>query len=115
MKTNLPVNVASALCYIPFVGWIAAVVFLIIESEKTVRFNAVQSLVLALVLWLIPFVLGVTIILMVLSPVAWIVGIIVQVVLAVKTYNGEKVVLPKISDWSEKLLVKLTAATAKKA
>jgi uncharacterized membrane protein len=115
MKTNLPVNVAGALCYVPFVGWIAAIVFLIIESEKTVRYNAVQALILSLALWVIPFALGITIILAILSPLVWIAGLILEVVVAVKTYNGEKVVLPAISKWTEKVLEKMTVATAKKA
>lgn len=114
MKTNLPVNVASALCYVPFVGWIAAIVFLIIESEKTVRYNAMQALILSIALWVLPFVLGITIILAILAPLVWIAGLILQIVLAVKTYNGEKVTLPVISKWTDQLLEKLTAATAKK-
>lgn len=114
MKSNLPVNVASALCYLPFVGWIAAVVFLIIESDKNVRWHAVQSLVLSLALWVVPFVLGITIVLAILSPLVWIAGLVLQVVLAVKTYNGEKVELPVISKWTNKAIEKLNAATVKK-
>lgn len=107
-------NVASALCYIPFVGWIAAIVFLIIESEKTVRYNAVQAIILSLVLWVLPFALGITIILAILSPLVIIAGLILEVVLAVKTYNGEKVTLPVVSKWTDKVLEKLNTSTAKK-
>ncbi|OGG07251.1 hypothetical protein A2872_01440 [Candidatus Gottesmanbacteria bacterium RIFCSPHIGHO2_01_FULL_42_12] len=114
MKSNLPVNVASALCYVPFVGWIAAVVFLIIESEKTVRYNAVQALVLSLVLWVLPFALGITIVLAILSPLVMIAGLILEIVLAVKTYGGEKVTLPVVSKWTEKVLERLNSATGKK-
>ncbi len=114
MKSNLPVNVASALCYVPFVGWIAAVVFLIIESEKTVRYHAVQALILSLVLWILPFALGITIILAILSPLVMIAGLILEVVLAVKTYNGEKVTLPVVSKWTDKVLDRLNSATGKK-
>lgn len=114
MKSNLPVNVASALCYLPFVGWIAAIVFLIIESDKTVRFNAVQSLLVNVAMFLISFVLGVTVILLVLSPVVWVAGLVLNIVLAVKTYQGETVKLPVLEKWTNMVLEKLSAATAKK-
>ncbi|MEK7127745.1 MAG: hypothetical protein AAB838_03420 [Patescibacteria group bacterium] len=114
MKSNLPVNVASALCYLPFVGGIAAIVFMIIETNKDVRWHAVQSLILSVVLWVVPFALGITIVLAIVSPLVWIAGLILQIVLAVKTYQGEKVVLPVISKWTDKVLDKVTASTAKK-
>jgi hypothetical protein len=37
--TNLAPNIASALCYIPFVGWIAAIVLFIVEKNQEVRWN----------------------------------------------------------------------------
>jgi uncharacterized membrane protein len=103
MKTNLPVNVASALCYVPFVGWVAAVVFLLIESEKTVRYHAVRSLIINLVTWIFFW-----------FPPVFLAYIIGTIVLAVKAYNNEKVDLNFLDRWTEKILEKITAATAKK-
>jgi uncharacterized membrane protein len=43
-------NTAAALCYIPFVGWIAALIFLTLDPYRTnryVRFHAFQGLYLA--------------------------------------------------------------------
>jgi len=43
-------NTAAALCYIPFVGWIAALIFLALDPYRTnryVRFHAFQGLYLA--------------------------------------------------------------------
>ena len=49
--TNLSPNIASALCYVPFVGWVAAIVLLIVEKNSTVKWNAVQSLLLMATVW----------------------------------------------------------------
>ena len=108
MKTNMNPKVESALCYIPFVGWIAAIIFLIIEKTPAVRFNAAQSLVLSLGSWLLMFVMGVTIVLALLTPIVWLAVLIIDIVLAVKAYQGEKVMLPVLGAWAEMLLTKIT-------
>ncbi len=109
MKSNLDPKIESALCYVPFIGWIAAIIFLIIEKNAEVRFNAVQGLVLMVALWVLSFVMGITIILLVLSPIVWLLGIILQIVLAFKAYQGQKVVLPVIGNLSQQLLGKVAA------
>lgn len=48
-------NTAAVLCYIPAVGWIAAIIFLTLEpysKNRFVRFHAFQGLYLAVV-WLL--------------------------------------------------------------
>jgi uncharacterized membrane protein len=48
-------STASTLCYVPFVGWVAAIVFLASQKfrdEKLVRFHAFQGLYLG-VMWLL--------------------------------------------------------------
>ena len=96
---NLTPNKASALCYVPLVGWVAAVVLLLIEKHASVRWDAVQSLmisgvVVALVLVLNP----------VLSGAASVVAVVLQLVLAVKAYQGESYRLPVVADWVDKLV-----------
>ncbi len=104
MKSNLDPKVESALCYVPFIGWIAGIIFLIIEKDSEVRFNAAQGLVLMIGIWVLFFILGVTIILAILTPILWLASIILEIVLAVKAYQGQKVVLPVIGPWAQKLL-----------
>ena len=108
MTLNLPGNIASALCYIPGIGWVAGVVLLLLEKNKNVRWHACQGLILGLAMVVIAFVLGATIILAVLVPAVWVAGVIVQLVTAVKTYQGKTIRLPKIAEWADKLLVKIT-------
>lgn len=105
--TNLSENVASALCYAPFIGWIAAVVFLIVEKNSDVRWHAVQGLLLMAAMWVLGLVLGMTIILALLVPLIWVAGLILQLVLVVKTYQGQTMRLPLVSSWADKVVKKL--------
>ncbi len=107
MKSNLDPKVESALCYVPFIGWIAAIVFLVIEKNPDVRFNAAQALVLTLVVWVLMFVMGLTLVLAILTPVLGLASLVLQIVLAVKTYQGATVVLPLVGVWSKKALAAL--------
>lgn len=54
-------NISAMLTYIPFVGWIIAIVFLVIEpykSDRFVRFHAFQSLFLAVFSFVLYWVLS---------------------------------------------------------
>lgn len=106
-STSLSPNMASALCYVPFVGWVAAIVLLLIEKNPTVKWNAVQSLLLMLSVWILAMILGATVILLVISPIVWVAGLIVQLFLAVRSYQGSTVKLPLLGDWADKIIKKV--------
>jgi uncharacterized membrane protein len=100
-STGLASNVAAPLCYV--LGLITGVVFLIIEKEdRYVRFHAFQSVavfgalfVLSLVANLIP-VIG--------RPISYLVapvGLVLWVLLLVKSYQGERFKIPVAGDWAE--------------
>ncbi|OGC92453.1 hypothetical protein A3D85_00720 [Candidatus Amesbacteria bacterium RIFCSPHIGHO2_02_FULL_47_9] len=105
--TNLSPNLASALCYAPFLGWVASIVFLIVEKNSAVRWNAVQALLLTAVVWVGAIVFGATVILVFLVPLIWIAGFILQLVLTVKAYQGETIKLPVLAQWTDKILLKV--------
>ena len=107
MKSNLDPKLESALCYVPVIGWIAAIIFLIIEKDNDVRFNAVQALVLILVTWVVSFALGLTIVLAILSLPLMLAVFVLQLVLAYKVYQGQKMVLPVIGKWSQDIFAKI--------
>jgi uncharacterized membrane protein len=109
MTVNVPANIAGAVCYVPGIGWVASLVLLLLEKNKQVRWHACQGLILGLAMMVSAFVLGATIILAVLVPALWVAGVIVQLVLAVRTYQEKTVRLPKIAEWADKLLAKLAA------
>jgi uncharacterized membrane protein len=57
-RPRIASNVAALLTNIPFVGWLIAVVFLVVppfRKDKFVRFYAIQSILLA-VTWVVLFV-----------------------------------------------------------
>lgn len=116
--SGLTHNVASMLCYFPFfIGLICSIVFLVVapyNQNKTVRFNAFQSLFLHLglfVLWMVlhfivaMFALathGFGFILFGIYPLLWICIFVLFIVLMYKAYNNEKVKLPVVGDLAEK-------------
>jgi uncharacterized membrane protein len=92
--TGLEPNIAGLLCYVA--GWITGIIFLVIEKENTtVRFHAVQSIVVfgaftvaEIILQWIPFIGWV------LASLLGVAAFILWVLLMYKTYKGEKWVLP---------------------
>lgn len=106
-STNLSPNMASALCYVPVVGFVAAIVLLIIEKNPTVRWNAVQSLLLGLTVVVVDAALAMTLILALAIPLVNVAVLIISLVLAVKSYQGETVRLPWLGKWTDKIIRKV--------
>lgn len=94
----------AAMCYAPLVGWIAAIVVLIINTKKETKWHAVQGLLVMAVIWAAGWVLGSTWILALFSPLVWVAGIILGLVLVVKTNQGEKVRLPFLAPLTDKIM-----------
>jgi uncharacterized membrane protein len=105
-STGLQENIASLLCYI--LGWVTGIVFLILEPKnKTVKFHAIQSIlvfgalsVIGAFLGWIPFV-GTFFI----APLVGIVGFISWVVLMIKASQGGKWKYPIAGNYAEKWAV----------
>jgi len=95
---GLQPNVASALCYLWFVG----LIFLLIEPYKNdpeVRFNAWQSLIIWGGQLVLQIVLGIVLGIVGLGGLAGVIGLVALVaaiVAAVKAYQGGRQVLPVI-------------------
>jgi len=53
---GLAPNVAGALSYV--LGFITGVIFLIISKDKFVRFHAMQSIIVSVLLWIVDYALG---------------------------------------------------------
>lgn len=96
-------NLNATLTYVG--GWITGLIFLLIEKEdENVRFHAAQSVVIFGGLTIFTFIpiLG-----QLLSIVLWPLALILWVVLIVKTYQGEKMELPMVSDFAKNLEKKI--------
>jgi len=99
---DLEENIAGLLCYV--VGWITAIVFLILEKEnKFVRFHAFQSLLTFLPLSVLVWILGwIPFAGWVIAGLVWILTLILWLILMFKAYRGEKYKLPIVGDIAEK-------------
>jgi uncharacterized protein len=88
----------AALSYpIPIIG----IVILVSDSMKSkpfMKFHAVQSIALGVVMLVLATILSITVVLACLAPVVW----LVTLYPAWKTYQGEMVTLPVITDFIKK-------------
>jgi len=100
-STGLQPNVAGLLCYLFM--WVTGLIFLLIEKENQfVRFHAIQSIALNVVLWVL------YVILWFIPIIGWIINIflaigifILWIVCMYKAYKGEKFKLPVIGNFAE--------------
>jgi uncharacterized membrane protein len=107
--TGLEPNIAGLLCYLA--GWITGIIFLVIEKENTtVRFHAVQSIVVFGAFTILQVVIGwIPILGWIVISLAGVAALILWILLMYKTYNGEKWVLPiagKIAEQNSKPMAK---------
>lgn len=99
-------NIAGLLCYLA--GFITGIVFLIIEKEnRFVRFHAIQSIAISVVLIVVSMVLSVSLMMIpfVGAFIGWLLNVaslILWIILMVKAYNGEAYKLPVVGDFAEK-------------
>ncbi len=105
MATGLKKNTAGALAYV--LGPITGVIFLIIEKDPFVKFHAMQSIVVFVVLFVLQWVLGLTIVLLILVPIVGIISFILWLVLIYKAWQGE--------EWEVPVLGKIARNMASKA
>ncbi|MFC1710955.1 DUF4870 domain-containing protein [Patescibacteria group bacterium] len=91
-------NTKATLCYVG--AWITGLIFLLIEKkDKEVRFHAMQSLLTFAGLTILTMV---PLIGWILAPIVAVVGFILWLILIIKTYQGEKVVLPLVGEIAKK-------------
>ena len=98
-------NLSSALCYVPLVGWIISIIFLVIapyNQNRTVRFHAFQSIFLAVAALAIRIVLGFVFSIMHLYEFFFLWSLFslaffaLWLFMIIATYQGKTIVLPVI-------------------
>jgi uncharacterized membrane protein len=99
---GLPKNTAAALAYV--LWWLTGIIFLLIEKDPFVRFHAMQSIIVFGALTILMFV---PVIGWILSPLLWIVGFVLWLVLIFKAYQGEEFKLPFVGDFAKKQLTRI--------
>jgi uncharacterized membrane protein len=90
-----------AICYLPFVGWIPAAVFMVLETDRKVRWHAMQALLTHGVVFAIVLVVDV----LLKVPVV-LVGSAVMLVVAYRIYHGQDQRLPMLASWTEMIVHK---------
>ena len=101
-STGLEENIAALLSYL--VGWITGLIFFLIEKDsKFVKFHAMQSIIVFVVLMVVGWILAaIPFIGWVLSSLVWVLMVVLWIVLMVKAYQGVKFKLPVSGDLAEK-------------
>lgn len=110
--TGLKKETSGALAYV--LGPITGVLFLIIEKDPFVRFHAMQSIVVSILYWAVNFVLTLSILTVILAPLAVIlkgflviVGFVVYLVLIYKAWQGEEWEFPYIGKLARNFVKKI--------
>ena len=81
-ETGLKKTTSGALAYV--LGPVTGIIFLIIEKDPFVRFHAMQSTVVFVVLFVLQWILGITIILFPLSALIGIISFVLWLILIYK-------------------------------
>ena len=102
--TGLKKNTAGALAYV--LGPITGVIFLILEKDPFVRFHAMQSIVVFVTLFVLQWVLGLTVILLVLVPLVGILSFVLWLMCIYKAWMGKEWEVPVLGKFARKLAKK---------
>jgi uncharacterized membrane protein len=103
--TGLPKNTAAALSYV--LGPVTGVVFYVLEKDPFVRFHAMQSIVVFVVLFVLQWVFGITIILLPLVPLISILSFVLWLLLIYKAWQGDEWELPVLGAYARKFVKKV--------
>ena len=102
--TGLKKETAGALAYV--LGPITGVIFLVLEKDSFVRFHAMQSIVVFIGLFVLQWVLALTIILLILVPLINIVMFVLWLMLIYKAWQGEEWEVPILGKFARQLASK---------
>ena len=103
--TGLPKNTAGALSYV--LGPLSGIVFLVLEKDPFVRFHAMQSIVVFVVLFVLQWVLGITIVLLPLVPLISILSFVLWLLLIYKAWQGDEWEIPVLGAYARKFVKKV--------
>src|SRR3989337_497648 len=103
--TGLPKNTAAALSYV--LGPVTGVIFYVLEKDPFVRFHAMQSIVVFVVLFVLQWVFGLTIILLPLVPLISILSFVLWLLLIYKAWQGDEWEVPVLGKYARKFVKKV--------
>jgi uncharacterized membrane protein len=104
--TGLKKETAAALCTLLGPTLVVPVLFILLEKDEFVKFWAFQSIVVYLTLFILNWVLAFTVFLIVLTPLVFILGLILWLLMTYKAWQGDKWEVPFIGKLAVKLMNK---------
>lgn len=103
--SGLNKNIAAALSYV--VGPVTGVIFLVLSKDPFVRFHAMQSTVTFVGLFVLQWVLGLTLVLLPLVPLIGILTFVLWLFLIYKAWQGSEWQVPVFGKLARQLLGKM--------
>jgi uncharacterized membrane protein len=104
--TGLKKETAAALATLLGPTLVVPVLFILLYKDEFVRFWAFQSIVVFLVLFVLNWVLILTIFLAILTPLVFVLGVVLWLVMTYKAWQGSKWEVPFIGKLAVKLMNK---------
>ena len=104
-KQNIKKEVAGALSYV--LGPISGIFFLVTNKDPFVRFHAMQSTVVFASLFILQWILGITVILFPLSALISLATFVLWLVLIYKAWQGDQWEMPVLGKIAKNLLKKV--------
>ncbi len=101
---GLKKEIAGALAYV--LGPITGIFFLVTSKDAFVRFHAMQSTVVFVALFVLQWVLGITIILFPLSALVGLASFVLWLILIYKAWQGQEWEVPVLGKFARKFLKK---------
>lgn len=101
--TGLKKETAAALATLLGPTLVVPVLFILLEKNEFVRYWAFQSIVVFLAMFVLNWVLVLTIFLALLTPIVFLVGVILWLVMTYKAWQGEKWEVPFLGKFAMQL------------
>jgi len=104
MVTGLKKETAAALATLLGPTLVVPILFLLLEKDGFVKFWAFQSIVTYVVLFALNWILVLTVFLIFLTPLVFVLGVVLWLMMTYKAWQGERWVVPVIGEFAEKLM-----------
>lgn len=105
-QTGLKKETAAALCALLGPTLVVPVLFILLEKDEFVKFWAFQSIVVYMALFALNWLLILSIFLLFLTPLVFILGVVLWLLMTYKAWQGEKWEVPFIGKLAVQLMKK---------
>ncbi len=106
MTTGLKKETAAALSTLLGPTLVVPVLFILLEKDEFVRFWAFQSIVVNLALFVLNWVLVLTIFLVFLTPLVFVLGVVLWLTMTYKAWQGQRWEVPFIGKFAVQIMKK---------